>query len=65
MAVAKALGASRIIAVDINPARLEFAKRYAATDGYTPPKVNEGETSKTKLGEDEKRFLIEVRKQGN
>lgn len=32
MAVAKALGARRIIAVDINQGRLDFAKRYAATD---------------------------------
>jgi len=44
MAVAKALGASRIIAVDINQARLEFAKQYAATDGYIPPAFKEGET---------------------
>ncbi|RDB22816.1 putative D-xylulose reductase A [Hypsizygus marmoreus] len=44
MAVAKALGASRIVAVDIIPARLEFAKNYAATDVYLPPKFAEGET---------------------
>ncbi|KDQ55069.1 hypothetical protein JAAARDRAFT_37593 [Jaapia argillacea MUCL 33604] len=44
MAVAKALGASRIIAVDIVPARLEFAKQYAATDVYLPPALKEGET---------------------
>ncbi|TFK75799.1 xylitol dehydrogenase [Pluteus cervinus] len=44
MAVAKALGASRIIAVDIVPQRLEFAKAYAATDSYLPPKFLEGET---------------------
>lgn len=31
MAVAKALSASRIIAVDINQTRLDFAKSYAAT----------------------------------
>ncbi|KAF5388228.1 hypothetical protein D9615_000511 [Tricholomella constricta] len=43
MSVAKALGASRIIAVDINVARLEFAKSYAATDAYLPPKMEEGE----------------------
>ncbi|KAH9482565.1 putative D-xylulose reductase A [Psilocybe cubensis] len=43
MAVAKAIGASRIIAVDIVPARLEFAKAYAATDVYLPPKFEEGE----------------------
>jgi len=37
MAVAKALGASRIVAVDINQARLDFAKNYAATDIFMPP----------------------------
>jgi D-xylulose reductase len=44
MAVAKALGAARIIAVDIVPNRLEFAKNYAATDVYLPPKFEQGET---------------------
>ncbi|PSR90691.1 hypothetical protein PHLCEN_2v4840 [Hermanssonia centrifuga] len=44
MAVAKALGASRVIAVDIVPSRLEFAKGYAATETYVPPKFQEGET---------------------
>ncbi len=36
MAVAKGLGASKIIAVDINEERLNFARSYAATDIYTP-----------------------------
>ncbi|KAJ7047255.1 xylitol dehydrogenase [Mycena alexandri] len=44
MAVAKALGAARIIAVDIVPSRLEFAKEYAATDTYVPIPANEGES---------------------
>ncbi|KAF5333075.1 hypothetical protein D9611_002419 [Ephemerocybe angulata] len=44
MAVAKAIGASRIIAVDIVPSRLEFAKSYAATETYLPAKPVEGET---------------------
>jgi D-xylulose reductase len=44
MAVAKALGASRIIAVDIVPSRLEFARKYAATAVYQPPSPLEGET---------------------
>ncbi|KAF8165241.1 xylitol dehydrogenase [Crassisporium funariophilum] len=44
MAVAKALGASRIIAVDIVPSRLEFAEAYAATDTYLPIKPEEGES---------------------
>ncbi|KXT05752.1 hypothetical protein AC578_1047 [Pseudocercospora eumusae] len=33
MAVARAFGASKIVAVDINAERLEFAKGYAATHG--------------------------------
>lgn len=37
MATAKALGASRIIAVDIVPSRLAFAKSYAATQTFAPP----------------------------
>ena len=45
MAVAKALGASRIIAVDIVGSRLEFAKHYAATDVFMPPGRKEGESA--------------------
>ncbi|KAG9317418.1 hypothetical protein JVU11DRAFT_1617 [Chiua virens] len=44
MAVAKAFGASRIIAVDIVSSRLDFAKGYAATDVYQPPPVTQGES---------------------
>ncbi|KIJ70059.1 hypothetical protein HYDPIDRAFT_142987 [Hydnomerulius pinastri MD-312] len=44
MAVAKALGASRIIAIDIVPGRLEFAKSYAATDIFQPPTLLQDET---------------------
>ncbi|ELU45705.1 cytochrome b2 (L-lactate ferricytochrome C oxidoreductase) [Rhizoctonia solani AG-1 IA] len=44
MAVAKALGARRIVAIDIAPHRLEFAKNYAATDAFLPPKMEEGES---------------------
>lgn len=36
MAVAKGLGAGRIVGVDINEDRLKFAKGYAATDVYIP-----------------------------
>jgi D-xylulose reductase len=43
MAVAKAIGASRIIAVDILQSRLDFAKKYAATDVFRPPPLQEGE----------------------
>ena len=44
MAVAKALGASRVIAVDIVPSRLEFAKSFAATETYVPPPMEPGES---------------------
>ena len=44
MAVARALGARRVIAVDIVPSRLEFAKGYAATDTFLPPKPEQGES---------------------
>lgn len=44
MAVAKALGASRVVAIDIVPSRLEFAKSYAATDTFLPPPFDAGET---------------------
>jgi L-iditol 2-dehydrogenase/D-xylulose reductase len=36
MAVAKALGARRIIAVDIQQERLDFATSYVATDSFLP-----------------------------
>ncbi|KAI0736184.1 xylitol dehydrogenase [Fomitopsis betulina] len=43
MAVAKALGASRVIAVDIVQNRLDFAKTFAATDVYLPPPMEKDE----------------------
>ena len=39
MAVARALGATQIIAVDKAIKRLEFATQYAATDSFTPPEL--------------------------
>ncbi|KAI5119183.1 hypothetical protein M0805_000637 [Coniferiporia weirii] len=45
MAVAKAFGAARIIAIDINPVRLEFARAYAATDTFLSPNKEQGETN--------------------
>jgi D-xylulose reductase len=45
MAVAKAIGASRIIAVDIVQSRLDFAESYAATDVFKPPPPQDGESS--------------------
>jgi len=44
LAVAKAFGAKRIIAIDIIPSRLEFAKSYAATDIYIPSTPESGES---------------------
>lgn len=44
MAVAKALGAARVIGIDIVPSRLEFAKKYAATDVFLPPSPNPNES---------------------
>jgi D-xylulose reductase len=44
MAVAKALGAARVIAIDIVSSRLEFAKNYAATDTFLPPSPNPKES---------------------
>lgn len=45
MAVAKAAGAMRIVAVDINSQRLQFAKSYAATDIFLPPAKETGDTA--------------------
>lgn len=44
MAVAKALGAARVIAIDIVSSRLDFAKNYAATDIFLPPTANPNES---------------------
>ena len=43
MAVARALGANRIIAVDINSSRLDFAVGYVATEKFLPPPQEPGE----------------------
>jgi D-xylulose reductase len=48
-AVAKALGASIVVGVDINEDRLKFAKEYAATDIFTPSKDDKPEDSAKKL----------------
>jgi D-xylulose reductase len=44
IAVARALGARRVVAVDIVPSRLEFAAANSATDTFKPPKPEEGES---------------------
>lgn len=43
MAVAKALGAKRVIGIDIVQSRLDFAKKYAATDVFLPPPMEKDE----------------------
>lgn len=48
-AVARCFGASKIIAVDIQPTRLEFAAKYAATHTFTPSKVPAEENAKKLL----------------
>lgn len=50
-AVAKAFGASTIVAVDIQPARLEFAAQYAATHTFTPERVSAEENAARLLKE--------------
>jgi L-iditol 2-dehydrogenase/D-xylulose reductase len=55
MAVAKALGARRVIAVDIQKERLDFAKSYVATDVFMPVslllwKEREGDTEEGSEG---------------
>ena len=42
MAVARALGASRIVAVDIVPSRLDFARQYAGAETYVPLEMQAG-----------------------
>lgn len=44
-AVAKAFGASKIVAVDIQASRLEFAAKYAATHTFTPARVSAEENA--------------------
>lgn len=47
MAVAKALGARRILAIDIQQQRLDFAKQYVATDIYKSGPRLSGEDNMT------------------
>lgn len=43
MAVAKALGARRILAIDVNQQRLDFAKNYITPDVHAAIPKNTGE----------------------
>lgn len=45
MAVAKAFGASKIVAVDINEERLQFARKYAATHEFRSARVSAEENA--------------------
>jgi D-xylulose reductase len=51
LAMAKAYGASTLVAVDIQPARLEFAAKYAATHTFTPARVPAEENAANLLKE--------------
>jgi len=44
-AVAKAYGAATVVTVDIQPSRLEFATKYAATHAFAPEKVSAEENA--------------------
>ncbi|KAI9794084.1 MAG: hypothetical protein M1816_006709 [Peltula sp. TS41687] len=48
-AVGKVFGASKIIAVEIVPERLEFAAKYAATDTFTPSRSTSSEENAANL----------------
>lgn len=50
-AVAKAYGASKIVSVDIQPTRLEFAQEFAATHTFTPSRVPAEENAAALLKE--------------
>jgi len=66
MAVAKALGASRVIGVDIVPDRLDFARQYAATETYLPLKPNEGESrpAYSKRNADNMKKVLDIEERG-
>lgn len=50
-AVAKAFGASKVVSVDIQPSRLEFAASFAATHTFTPERVKAEENAARLLKE--------------
>ena len=52
-AVAKAFGAEKVVAVDIQEQRLEFAKKYAATGIFVPGKVSAEENAERLLKEND------------
>ncbi|KAE8447695.1 hypothetical protein EG329_010502 [Mollisiaceae sp. DMI_Dod_QoI] len=48
-AVAEAMGAKKIISVDVNSSRLEFAKNFAATETFLPSRDDSAEESARKI----------------
>jgi len=66
MATAKALGASRVIAVDILPSRLEFAKSYAATQTFLspPPLPNETKSAHSRRTAEAMREQLWIEERG-
>lgn len=50
-AVAKAYGASKVVSVDIQPSRLEFAAKFAATHTFIPGRVAAEENARNLLKE--------------
>ena len=61
IATARALGARRVIAIDINQERVSFAKQYAATDSFIPPQKNENESQDDYTKRSIKTFQDELR----
>ncbi|KUJ16156.1 sorbitol dehydrogenase [Mollisia scopiformis] len=51
-AVAKAMGAKKIISVDVNGSRLKFAKKFAATGTFLPSREDSAEDSARKIIEE-------------
>ena len=47
MAVAKAFGARRIIAIDVQQTRLEFAKQFLGVEVHVAPPMETGEDRQT------------------
>lgn len=59
-AAARAFGASKVIAVDIQPGRLSFAKKYAATATFEPSKTIPSENATRLIQENDLGFGADV-----
>lgn len=51
-AVCKALGASKVVSVDVNASRLEFAQKFAGSLPYLPQRSDTAETMASKIQEE-------------